>query len=674
MMRPLRLLLIEDNQFDAELTLRALRSADFDLDYCRVETEADLVAALDREIDIVLSDYCLPQLNGLRALEIVKESRPDVPFIIISGTIGEETAVDAIKKGATDYLLKDRLARLGSAVHHALEQSRLTLERRRIESKLRWRTTFFEAMVNSSLDGLLVVQTDGKKILQNARFNELMGIPRHIIDDPDDKVQLAYVTGRMKDPQSFSARVAFLYSHPAEISRDIVELVDGTILDRHTEPVRNAEGEIYGRVWVFRDVTEDRRHEIEMAATLAREQDMLRAAQAGNRAKNEFLAVISHEIRTPMNSILGFSDLLAGMPELPSNCLDHVKTISSSAECLLRILDDVLDFSRSEAGEMKVEKTFFSPCEIMQDVHTFLLPLAEEKQLTFNLDIEAPVPQQVWNDAGRLRQVLINLVRNAIKFTSVGSITLGVRSGADQEKPWIEYSIRDTGIGVAPEKQSLIFEPFTQADYSTSRLHGGTGLGLAISRRLVELMAGTLTLESASGKGSIFRVRFPIENAPPTADHPAETFEDKELDEAFASEHPLSILLVEDDLVNLKLMRMILRKLGYNPFVAHDGVDAVKIYSEQHLDCILMDLQMPRKDGLQATSEIRCLEKTSPGHHRTFISALTANIVDEIRQQCFEAGMDAYLNKPVRRTLLANTLAMAWSHTHAPSRSGGPQP
>jgi CheY-like chemotaxis protein len=221
-------------------------------------------------------------------------------------------------------------------------------------------------------------------------------------------------------------------------------------------------------------------------------------------------------------------------------------------------------------------------------------------------------------------------------------------------------------MGIPTEKQSLIFEPFTQADYSTSRLHGGTGLGLAISRRLVELMSGTLVLDSTTGRGSIFRVRFPFEHVTAVSVPIADTIDDKELTEDFASEHPLSILLVEDDLVNLKLMRMILRKLGYDPFVAHDGVDAVKIFSEQqHLDCILMDLQMPRKDGLQATSEIRHIEKTAHNGHRAFISALTANIVDETRRQCFDVGMDAYLNKPVRRTLLANTLAQAWAQTHS---------
>lgn len=662
---PLRILMVEDSPFDAELTVLNLRNAGLLFECRRVETEADLRAALEGDVDIVVSDYCLPQLDGLRALAIVKEVLPDLPFIILSGTIGEDTAVEAIKKGASDYLLKDRLARLGPAINHALEQSQATRERKRIEDKLRWRTTFFEAMVNSSLDGLLVVQTNGTKILQNARFNELMGIPQHIIDNPDDGVQLAYVTSRMTDPERFAERVAFLYSHPAEISREIVELVDGTILDRHTEPVRNTEGDIYGRVWVFRDVTVDRRREADMAAALAREKDMLKAAQAGNRAKNEFLAVISHEIRTPMNSILGFSDLLAHAPELPPSCLDHVKTISSSAECLLRILDDVLDFSRTEAGEMKIEKTCFSPREVLQDVHTFLQPLAEEKHLGFVLDIKEPVPTQLWNDAGRLRQVLINLVRNAVKFTASGTITLGFEAGESDGKPWIEYSVRDTGIGIPSEKQSLIFEPFTQADYSTSRLHGGTGLGLAISRRLVELMSGTLVLNSTAGQGSIFRVRFPFEHVDAVSAPTAATIDDRELNEAFASEHPLSILLVEDDLVNLKLMRMILRKLGYNPFVAHDGVDAVKIFSEQqHLDCILMDLQMPRKDGLQATSEIRCIEKTAHAGHRAFISALTANIVDETRQQCFAVGMDAYLNKPVRRSLLANTLAQAWAQTH----------
>jgi signal transduction histidine kinase/DNA-binding response OmpR family regulator len=648
------------------MVLRNLKEAEFLVEWQRVESEKDLRAALRQDVDIVLSDYCLPQLDGMRALTIVKETRPDLPFIILSGTIGEETAVEAIKRGASDYLLKDRLARLGPAITHAIEQCRTSLERKRIEDQLRWRTAFFEAMVNSSLDGMLVVQTDGTKILQNARFNELMGIPQEIIDNPDDQAQLAFVISRTKEPGPFAERVAFLYSHPAEISRDIVELVDGTILDRHTEPVRNAEGEIYGRVWVFRDVTEERRRESEMAAALAREKDMLRAAQAGNRAKNEFLAVISHEIRTPMNSILGFSDLLARMPELPSTCVDHVKTISSSAESLLRILDDVLDFSRSEAGEMKIENTFFSPRELMQDVHTFLQPLAEEKHLSFLLDIREPVPATLWNDAGRLRQVLINLVRNALKFTSSGSVLLGFQSGSDQGKPWIEYFVCDTGIGIPEEKQSLIFEPFTQVDYSTSRLHGGTGLGLAISRRLVELMSGTLTLESTSGAGSIFRVRFPDTSVPEMTIRPAEAITDQDLNESFASEHPLNILLVEDDLVNLKLLRAILTKLGYTPFVAHDGVDAVKIFSEQHLDCILMDLQMPRKDGLQATSEIRQMETAAHVGHRAFISALTANIVEETRSQCFEVGMDAYLNKPVRRTLLAGTLLQAWNNRQCP--------
>lgn len=663
MSRPLRPLLIEDNLQDAELTLRHLSKAGFAVECCRVDTEAGLRAALDQEIDIVLSDYSLPQLNGLRALEIVKECRPDLPFILISGTIGEETAVEAIKKGANDYLLKDRLARIGAAINHSLEQSQAMIERKRIEEALRWRTAFFEAMANSSLDGLLVVRSDGAKIHQNARFNQLMGIPQHIVDDPDDHAQLDFVTTRMKDPEGFARRVAYLYSHPAEISRDVLELVDGTILDRHTEPVRNTDGDIYGRVWVFRDVTVDRRREAEMAAALAREKDMLRAAQAGNRAKNEFLAVISHEIRTPMNSILGFSDLLAHMPELPASCVDQVKTISSSAECLLRILDDVLDFSRTEAGEMKIEKTLFSPREVLQDVQTFLDPLAGEKQLEFRLAITDPVPARLWNDAGRLRQVLINLVRNAIKFTSSGSITLGFLSGADGGVPWVEYFVSDTGIGIPPDKQSLIFEPFTQVDSSTSRLHGGTGLGLAISRRLVELMSGTLSLESSAEHGSVFRVRFPVETNPVGSVSPVATVNEQELNEHFAAQHPLNILLVEDDLVNLKLLRTILKKLGYEPFVALDGADAVKIYGEQHLDCILMDLQMPHKDGLQATAEIRELEKLqAPGHH-TFISALTANIVEETRQQCFKVGMDTYLNKPVRRTLLATTLLQAWTQT-----------
>ncbi len=658
---PLHVLILEDNPEDTDLVLYQLRQADFAPLWRRVETEADFLDQLEKNPEIILSDYQMPQFTGVRALELLKARQLDIPFILISGTIGEESAVEAMKNGATDYLLKDRLTRLGPAVHHALEESRLRIGRRLAENALRWKTAFFEAQVECALDGILMVDPHGRKILQNQRLNELFKIPPAIAGSLADSEQLHFITNQMKDPQAFIERVSYLDEHPNEVSRDELALVDGTILDSYSATVRDQLGKHYGRIWTFHDVTAERQREGKLAETLVREKELAQEALAGDRAKSEFLAVMSHEIRTPMNGILGFSELLAGMPNLPAEGRDYIKTITSSGEALLRILDDILDFSRLEAGGLKIEKSFFPSEEILRSIRDLLSPSAREKQLLFRLDVSSDAPTHLWSDAGRLRQVLLNLSGNAIKFTEQGSIVLGMRAAAGPLKsnlPGVEFFVRDTGPGIPEDNLHQIFEPFAQADSSISRRFGGTGLGLAISQNLVDLMGGKLSVRSRIGEGSEFVVTLPVESPNvPLEDAPPTAFD--ELNNAFAGANPLCILLAEDDPVNRKLLLMMLRKLGYEPLVAQDGVEAVEISRRERPDCILMDLQMPHMDGLQATREIRSLEILSPAAGRAFISALTANIVAEDRRLCFEVGMDSYLNKPIKRMDLAATLAKA---------------
>ena len=252
----LRVLLLEDNPLDAELVLKELRRAGFEPDWQRVETEVDFLDRLQPELDIILSDYDMPEFSGPRALELLKHSGMDIPFIIISGTIGEEVAVDVMKLGATDYLIKDRLIRLGISVRQAIEQGRLRRERTKAKEELSWKTAFLEAQVNSTLDGLLVVDAQGRKILQNQRMADLFKMPQYIADSQDDKEQLEWVTGTLVDPQSFMERVLYLYAHPEEISRDEIELKNGTVLDRYSSPVIGNDGKYYGRIWTFRDITE----------------------------------------------------------------------------------------------------------------------------------------------------------------------------------------------------------------------------------------------------------------------------------------------------------------------------------------------------------------------------------------------------------------------------------
>lgn len=261
MARPLRVLLVEDNPNDAELVLRELRQAGFYPDWLRVETEPDYLAQLQPEPDIILSDYAMPEFSGPRALELLKQSGFDIPFIIISGTIGEDVAVEVMRQGATDYLLKDRLARLGSAVQQALHQGELRRERAKTQEELLWKTAFLEAQVNSSLDGIIVVDKQGRKILQNQRTADLFKIPRSFVENEDDRDQLEWVTHMTVNPAEFVQRVVDLYACPDEIGRDEIELKDGAVLDRYTSPVVGADGHNYGRIWTFRDITERKRTE-----------------------------------------------------------------------------------------------------------------------------------------------------------------------------------------------------------------------------------------------------------------------------------------------------------------------------------------------------------------------------------------------------------------------------
>lgn len=428
---------------------------------------------------------------------------------------------------------------------------------------------------------------------------------------------------------------------------------------------RNAEGKAIRMVGLNRDVTEERVRETELAQALAQEKELTRKARAGERAKSEFLAMMSHEIRTPMNGILGFAEILSQTPNLPSSCRDSVQTITSSAEALLRILDDILDFSRLEAGQLEIEKTPFSPRALLNDLQTILAPAAQEKGLRLNFEEGPDIPSQLVGDPGRLRQILLNLVGNAIKFTSAGSVSVSMRHLPRQlwsDSHYFAFSVRDTGPGIPEEKLEAIFQPFVQADASISRRHGGTGLGLTISRRLVQLLDGTLTAKSEPGKGAEFLLTLPFElPRAPVDDAPAP---EEAHDASFAQKHPLSVLLVEDDKVNLKLIGALTRRLGYEPLLARNGCEAVKIFRESRPDCIFMDLQMPEMDGIEATEAIRQLEaetKSPPA----FIVALTANILPADRQRCMNAGMNDYLNKPVKPDALAMAL------THASEQAAG---
>jgi signal transduction histidine kinase/ligand-binding sensor domain-containing protein/CheY-like chemotaxis protein/HPt (histidine-containing phosphotransfer) domain-containing protein len=366
-------------------------------------------------------------------------------------------------------------------------------------------------------------------------------------------------------------------------------------------------------------------------------------AEEASRAKGEFLANMSHEIRTPMNAVLGMASLLLGMP-LPREQREHVETIRHSGEALLSVINDILDFSKVEAGALEVELAPLALRGCLDEALAIIAPKAAAKGLVLSCHVGEGVPAAIESDAARLRQVLVNLLDNAVKFTPRGEVGLDVAAGP-REGEWLELrlAVRDTGIGIAPERIERLFQPFTQADSSTTRLFGGTGLGLAISRRLAEKLGGSLWAESEPGRGSAFSFSIRCREAEVPAVR-ASAFADDGAGAPLAERLPLRILVAEDNSVNQRVALLLLERLGYVADVAADGFEALDALRRQRYDLILMDVQMPGMDGLEATRRIRT---EAPRERQPRILAMTANALREHRESCFSAGMDGFLSKPI---------------------------
>jgi PAS domain S-box-containing protein len=633
----LRILLLEDSLSDANLAQCELRQGGLSFSARRVDTREAFVEQLDEwQPDLIISDYMLPSFDGIAALGIVRKSFPDLPFILVSGVIGEERVTQALKSGATDFILKDSLStRLVMTVKRALQDLKERTERKRAEAMWVEAEERFRLLVEGVPDyALYMLDPEGRirnwnsgaQRIKGYTANEIIG--RHVsvfYTEEDRQAGAAQAALDTADREGHFERETWL------VRKDGSKFFANVIIDH----LRDDTGKLMGFAQVVRDSTEHRRIKIAQ-----------REAEQANEAKTQFLASMSHEIRTPLNGIIGYTDLLLDQDVKPEQ-RRYLERIQFSGAALLTVVNDILDFSKIEANQIELQPRPFSLQVLVGNIASIIADIAARKGLTMEVSLDPHLPAALVGDEARLQQILLNLLNNAVKFTPKGGITLHVGcDGGSGDAGIIRFSVTDTGIGIPQDKRKHLFQRFYQIN-AVAREFGGTGLGLAISKRLVGLMGGEIGLESEEGKGSTFWFKVPLPRA-----------EESVIPSKLAgttAQAGLSgrILLVEDLQHNRELAEKILTNAGYQVDTAENGAEAVTAVQAKTYDLVLMDIQMPVMDGVTATKRIRELDH--PANNIPVI-AMTANVLPLQVTAFGEAGMNDHVGKPFKKAELLQKL------------------
>ncbi|HVB79598.1 MAG TPA: response regulator [Candidatus Binataceae bacterium] len=631
-MTELHLLIVEDSADDAELMVQALRRAGVNPTYERVETSEAMQAALARESwNLVISDYSMPHFSGLAALKLLQDTEPDLPFILISGSVGEDVAVEAMKAGANDYILKGNLARLAPAVQRELRDAELRRERKRAASRYR-------DLFNSVPVGVFITTPEGKVMEANPRFVAMLGF------ENEESLKHVNIADLWKHPDK-RPRLAALIAHEGLVENYEVEFqhADGKavwcVVNAHV--VYDTADKIDHYEGVSVDITERKQAELE----LSRARD---AALEGTRAKSEFMSNMSHEIRTPLNGIIGMNELLLDSG-LNAEQLELAKTASECGGLLMTIVDDILDFSKLVEGKVVFERIDFDLPKTLESTLDSFAEKANSKGLELILAVSADVPTIVCGDPNRLRQVLNNLIGNALKFTERGEVAVRVVVRArTSDEVTLGFTVRDTGIGIPLTRRAALFSPFSQADASTTRKYGGTGLGLTISAKLAEGMQGKIDFESVSGEGSAFCLTAVF--GTPTAPS-AEAPKPLPLAGRYA-------LVVDDNTTSRAALTDTMRSWEMIVDAVGSGDEALAAMRRgfagtQPFEVIMVDTQMPGMDGPTLARTI----KSDPSFAKTPIILMGVLKKNSAASAIRDSDdFDHWLSKPIKPSHLHATL------------------
>lgn len=757
--QPIRILFAEDLPTDVEIAKREIRKGGIEFISKVVDTETKFRKELEEfKPDIVISDYSMPTFDGMSALKITREHSRHKPFVVLTGSMNEETAVACMKAGANDYVIKEQIKRLPYAIKEAIEKAVAREEKQKIEQQLRQSLGEYRDLINGMSETVWIIDLNGKVLHVNKTavkqlgysYEELLdtglvgidanfskeGIRNLAESMPKDKIQYFQTVHKTRNgkeiPVEITSSLARYRGQQVIISiaRDITERIEienqlkllsrsveqspvsivvtdnngiieyvnsaftkvtgysseevkgiktnlfksgnhsqefykqlwdtilkgkewhGEVMNRKKNgelfwedisisPVFNLKQEITHFISIREDVTEKKKMIDDLIA--AKEK-----AEESDRLKSAFLANMSHEIRTPMNGILGFTELLKEPKLTGEEKNEYIKIIQKSGQRMLNTINDLIEISKIESGSLELKLKEVNVNEQLDYLYSFFKPETANKGLAFKLHKALPVEQAiVETDQEKLNGVLMNLIKNAIKYTHSGEIELGYR----QTGSALEFFVKDTGIGIEKKHHEFVFERFAQADISLSKPYEGAGLGLSIAKAYVEILGGKIWFESEFSKGSQFYFTIPFAKKP--AEENTTSFEQPRTDGEQVLKN-LTILVAEDDTTSQIYISELLRGKCKKIFFAENGKEAVQLFSENpEIDLVLMDMKMPLMDGYQATAKIKEINRD------TVVIAQTAYALSGDKEKILEAGCDDYLPKPFSRKHL---IELVWKH------------